>query len=100
MKKKKIIVCNVCGEEQELDLEFPYCKKCGVYLLDKKKKQRTIIPIKWENLKGYSIISGILFAFVFIFLSRYYGGAGIVVSFLIYLYSKEKIRQSKKNKND
>ena len=91
--KDRIVVCRVCGEEQEFDPEFPYCRKCGVFLEENElKKFRGNLGF-WENFKGYSIVLAVLFVFVFMFFSRYYGGFGFVISLLLYFYSKEKERQ-------
>ncbi len=92
------IQCPNCGVEQEYDKDYPYCKNCGLYLNpDEKMKRRNTAG---ENIKGAGIILFFLFLLLFVFVSRFYGGAGMIISFLVFLlgvvHKTDKKRGAKK----
>ena len=93
-----IIQCPNCGVEQEFDKEYPYCSNCGLYLNPNEKLKKK--NIAGENVKGAGIILFFLFLLLFVFVSRFYGGTGMIISFLIFLlgiFHKENNKKKDKS---
>jgi len=98
MKNKKIIQCPNCGEEEEYNPDFPFCKNCGLFLDDKKEIKK--FNLSGENIKGISILLMSIFILIFIFVSRFYASVGVILSVLLYFYGNiYKRKQNNKNKD-
>jgi len=84
---KKMVVCPNCGVEQEYNPEFPYCKRCGLFLSESLFKEKKKISPQREALRGGAILLFLLFVLIFIFISRFYATIGMIFTVLIYISS-------------
>ena len=100
-RDNKIIVCPNCGVEQEYNPEFPYCKRCGLFLPESLLNKKEKVSSTQETLRGGAILLFLLFLLIFIFYSRFYATIGMIFTVLLYITSffigrREDIKEKKK----
>ncbi len=84
---KKIVVCPNCGVEQEYNSEFPYCKRCGLFLPESLLNKKEKVSSTKETLRGGAILLFLLFVLIFIFYSRFYASIGMIFTVILYIIS-------------
>lgn len=87
------VECKDCGFVQEYDPAYPYCRHCGAALIQEEARTSSNSFIKY---KAAGLFMMVIFFFLFLFASRYYGAAGILVGVLLWLWGEEKKRQLRK----
>ncbi len=101
-KKNNVVICPNCGIEQEYNPEFPYCKRCGLFLPESLLKKEPKDKGNNESLRGGAILLFLLFVLIFIFYSRFYATIGIVFTLILYILSffigKREAKSQEKNK--
>ena len=96
---RKKVVCPNCGVEQEYNPEFPYCKRCGLFLPDSLLSKKEKISSTRETLRGGAILLFLLFVLIFIFYSRFYATIGMVFSVILYIISFFVVKKEDKSIN-
>ncbi len=101
---KKIVVCPNCGVEQEYNPEFPYCKRCGLFLSESLLNKKEEVSSTKESLRGGAILLFLIFVLIFIFYSRFYASIGMVFTVLLYITSffigrREDVKDKKKEED-
>ncbi len=101
---KKIVVCPNCGVEQEYNSEFPYCKRCGLFLSESLLNKKEEVSSTKESLRGGAILLFLIFVLIFIFYSRFYASIGMVFTVLLYITSffigrREDVKEKKKKED-
>jgi len=88
------VQCPQCGDIQEFDIQYTICIKCGNSLSE---KDQLILknPRKGRGMEGAAIVMAIGFGGVFIFISKFYGCWGFVISVLVFLWSRYKIERNR-----
>ncbi len=101
-KKNNLVICPNCGIEQEYNPEFPYCKRCGLFLPESLLEKGPKDNENNESLRGGAILLFLLFVLIFIFYSRFYATIGMVFTFILYILSffigKREAKSQEKNK--
>ncbi len=85
--EKNIIVCPNCGIEQEYNPDFPYCRRCGLFLPESLLHEKPKNTGSNEALKGGAILLFLLFVLIFIFVSRFYATIGMIFTVILYIVS-------------
>ncbi len=101
---KKIVVCPNCGVEQEYNPEFPYCKRCGLFLSESLLNKKEEVSSTKETVRGGAILLFLIFVLIFIFYSRFYASIGMVFTVLLYITSffigrREDVKDKKKEED-
>ncbi len=101
---KKIVVCPNCGVEQEYNPEFPYCKRCGLFLSESLLNKKEEVSSTKETVRGGAILLFLIFVLIFIFYSRFYASIGMVFTVLLYITSffigrREDVKEKKKEED-
>ncbi len=101
---KKIVICPNCGVEQEYNPEFPYCKRCGLFLSESLLNKKEEVSSTKESLRGGAILLFLIFVLIFIFYSRFYASIGMVFTVLLYISSffigrREDVKDKKKEED-
>ncbi len=88
------VECKDCGFVQEYDPNYPYCRNCGAALVQKEEPGSA--SNSFVKYKAAGLFLVVIFFFLFLFASRYYGAAGMLVGVLLWLWGEEKKRQLRK----